>query len=79
MSMITATTWVPRGFAAPFPKKYDVQEDEYDRIAELARLKLEDAKEDLEEAEEAETQSGKGKEQEKGESSNGATGVKSQG
>lgn len=50
MSMITATTWVPRGFAAPFPSKYNFDEDEYDRISKLANLQLEDAKEDLEEA-----------------------------
>ena len=41
MSMITATTWVPRGYAAEFPTKY----------AKLAKLQLEDAKEDLESAE----------------------------
>lgn len=50
MSMITATTWVPRGFAAPFPSKYVFDEDEYERISQLAKLQLEDAKEDLEEA-----------------------------
>jgi periodic tryptophan protein 1 len=50
MSMITATTWVPRGFAAPMPTKYQFDEDEYDRISKLANLQLEDAKEDLEEA-----------------------------
>ena len=50
MSMITATTWVPRGFAAPFPTKYTFDEEEYNRIAELAKLQLEDAKEDLDEA-----------------------------
>ncbi|KAF2467571.1 WD40 repeat-like protein [Lindgomyces ingoldianus] len=50
MSMITATTWVPRGFAAPFPSKYVFDEDEYDRISKLAKLQLDDAKEDLEEA-----------------------------
>jgi periodic tryptophan protein 1 len=48
--MITATTWVPRGFAAPFPSRYQFDEDEYDRISKLANLQLEDAKEDLEEA-----------------------------
>lgn len=48
--MITATTWVPRGFAAPFPSKYQFDEDEYDRISKLANLQLEDAKEELEEA-----------------------------
>ena len=52
MSMITATTWVPRGFAAPFPSKYVFDEDEYDRISKLAKLQLDDAKEELEEAQE---------------------------
>jgi hypothetical protein len=50
MSMITATTWVPRGFAAPFPSRYQFDEDEYERISKLANLQLEDAKEELEEA-----------------------------
>lgn len=50
MSMITATTWVPRGFAAPFPSRYQFDEDEYDRISKLANLQLEDAKDELEEA-----------------------------
>ena len=52
MSMITATTWVPRGFAAPFPTKYEFDDDEYERISKLAKLQLDDAKEDLEEAQE---------------------------
>ena len=47
MSIITTTLWVPRGFAAPFPKKYDLNEDEFERIAELAKLQLEQANEDL--------------------------------
>jgi len=49
MSMITATAWVPRGFAAPFPTKYTFDE-EFKRISELAKLQLEDAKDDLKEA-----------------------------
>ncbi|KAF2674483.1 WD40 repeat-like protein [Microthyrium microscopicum] len=53
MSMITATGWVPRGFAAAFPTKYVFDDDEYGRIAKLAKLQLEDAEEDLEEAKEA--------------------------
>jgi len=56
MSMITSTTWVPRGFAAPFPTKYTFDEEEFERIAGLAKLQLEDAEEDLQEAEEAEGQ-----------------------
>ncbi|KZF26036.1 WD40 repeat-like protein [Xylona heveae TC161] len=50
MSMITATTWVPRGFAAPFPTKYDFNEEEFERISKLAKLQLDDAKDDLKEA-----------------------------
>lgn len=48
--MITASLWVPRGAAAAFPEKYDVDEDELARISKLAKLQLEDAKEDLSEA-----------------------------
>ncbi|KAL8803912.1 MAG: hypothetical protein Q9182_002879 [Xanthomendoza sp. 2 TL-2023] len=48
MSMITASTWVPRGAAATFPTKYDVDENELARISKLAKLQLQDAEEDLE-------------------------------
>jgi periodic tryptophan protein 1 len=50
MSMITATCWVPRGHAAAFPTKYVFDDEEYGRIAKLAKLQLEDAEEDLAEA-----------------------------
>lgn len=50
MSMITASLWVPRGAAAAFPEKYDINEDELARISKLAKLQLEDAKEDLDDA-----------------------------
>ncbi|KAI9764563.1 MAG: hypothetical protein M1840_008389 [Geoglossum simile] len=50
MSMITATAWVPRGFAAPFPTKYEFNEAEFERISSLAKLQLEEAKEGLEDA-----------------------------
>ncbi|KAI1143373.1 WD40 repeat-like protein [Hypoxylon sp. FL0543] len=53
-SMITTATWVPRGFAAPFPAKYNFDEDEFERIANLAKLQLDDANEELEEAQEEE-------------------------
>ncbi|KEY72558.1 hypothetical protein S7711_05629 [Stachybotrys chartarum IBT 7711] len=58
MSMITAAQWVPRGFAAPYPKKYELDEAEYGRIAELAKLQLDDAEEDLKEAQEDEASPG---------------------
>lgn len=47
MSMTLATTWVRRGVAAQFPTKYQVDEAELSRISKLARLQLEDAQEDL--------------------------------
>lgn len=50
MSMITATAWVPRGFAAPFPTKYAFTDQEFERIQKLARLQLDDAREDLADA-----------------------------
>lgn len=53
-SMITTSTWVPRGFAAPFPSKYNFDEEEFERIASLAKLKLDDANDDLEEAQSGE-------------------------
>ncbi|PHH87087.1 hypothetical protein CDD83_9328 [Cordyceps sp. RAO-2017] len=56
MSMITAASWVPRGFAAPFPQKYTLDEAEFERIAALAKLQLDDAEEELREAEEEEAQ-----------------------
>ncbi|MCJ1306555.1 hypothetical protein MMC25_000198 [Agyrium rufum] len=48
MSMITATAWVPRGFAARHPTKYDIDETELARISKLAKLQLDDAKVELE-------------------------------
>lgn len=61
MSMITAAQWVPRGFAAPFPQKYTLDETEYERIAGLAKLQLDDAEEDLKEAQEAGEETSNGK------------------
>lgn len=58
-SMITTSTWVPRGFAAPFPSKYNFNEEEFERIASLAKLKLDDANDDLEEAQAGEGSAGK--------------------
>lgn len=50
MSMITASAWVPRGSAAAYPTKYDVDEHELARISKLAKLQLEDAQDDLDDA-----------------------------
>ncbi|KAL4884373.1 WD40-repeat-containing domain protein [Aspergillus karnatakaensis] len=51
-SMITTSAWVRRGVAAQFPTKYDIDEKEMERISKLARMQLEDAREDLSAAQE---------------------------
>ncbi|KAK6510132.1 hypothetical protein TWF481_004846 [Arthrobotrys musiformis] len=56
--MITSTAWIPRGFAAEFPARKTLDEDEFSRIAEIAKLKLDDAEDDLAEARAAETDGG---------------------
>ncbi|KAK0269391.1 rRNA-processing protein [Friedmanniomyces endolithicus] len=53
MSMITATAWVPRGRASQHPARYEFDEEEYGRISKLAKLELDDANEDLEDARQA--------------------------
>lgn len=63
--MITSATWVPRGFAAPFPQKYAFDEAEFERIAELAKLQLDDAEDDLKEAQDAEGAKAAGASEEK--------------
>lgn len=65
MSMITALGWVARGKAAQFPTKYVLDDDELGRISELAKLQLEDAQEDLDEArakEDKDSETGEGTE-----------------
>lgn len=54
MSMITASAWVRRGVAAQFPTKYEIDEEEMNRISKLARMQLEEAQGDLKAAQEAE-------------------------
>lgn len=45
--MISAAQWVPRGIAAEFPAKEEIDEAEMNRIAEQAKLEVDDAKIDL--------------------------------
>ncbi|KAG1086784.1 hypothetical protein G6F42_020855 [Rhizopus arrhizus] len=49
--MISAIQWIRKGAAAQHPKKYDLNDEEYSRISQLAADQLEDAKKDLKEAE----------------------------
>lgn len=50
--MISATSWVPRGFASEFPEQYELNDEEMERIEAMSKLNLGEAKADLEEAEE---------------------------
>lgn len=70
-SMITTSTWVPRGFAAPFPSKYNFDEEEFERIASLAKLKLDDANDDLEDAQAGEGSADKDESKDAGEDEKG--------
>lgn len=45
--MISSSAWVPRGFASEFPEQYELNDEEMDRINEMAKLKLTDAQEGL--------------------------------
>lgn len=49
--MLSATTWVPRGFAAEFPEKYELDDDEMERITAMAKLQLGENDEDEEDEE----------------------------
>ncbi|EAW23488.1 rRNA-processing protein PWP1 [Aspergillus fischeri NRRL 181] len=57
-SMITTTAWVRRGVAAQFPTKYEIDEEEMNRISKLARMQLEEAQGDLDAAREGKDQDG---------------------
>ncbi|ORX58302.1 WD40 repeat-like protein [Hesseltinella vesiculosa] len=49
--MISALQWIRQGVAAQHPQKYELNEEEYDRISKLATDQLEDAREELKAAE----------------------------
>ncbi|RAH50847.1 rRNA-processing protein PWP1 [Aspergillus brunneoviolaceus CBS 621.78] len=53
-SMITTAAWVRQGVAAQFPTKYEINEEEMDRISKLAKMQLEEAQGDLKAAQEDE-------------------------
>ncbi|EGV62409.1 rRNA-processing protein [Yamadazyma tenuis] len=40
--MLSASTWVPRGYAAEFPEKYELDDEEMERITAMAKLQLGD-------------------------------------
>jgi periodic tryptophan protein 1 len=47
-SLISSISWIPRGAAAQNPQKYTVDEQELERIGQLAKGQLEGARIELE-------------------------------
>lgn len=52
ISLISSVLWVPRGASAQHPRKFDLSDPaEFERIERLGKIKLEDARRELEELE----------------------------
>jgi hypothetical protein len=51
--MISAVSWVPQGSAKATPERYELDEEEYQRICEMAQEQIDDAKADMEDAQNA--------------------------
>lgn len=63
-TLISSLVWVKRGVAAENPQKYAVDEKELQRVSELARVELEDARVELERVNALAKEMGKGIEDE---------------
>ncbi|KAG7895582.1 hypothetical protein KL935_000480 [Ogataea polymorpha] len=50
--MISASCWVPRGYASEFPEKYELTDEEMNRIEQMANLQISEAQAGLDETEE---------------------------
>lgn len=61
-NLISCVAWVKRGVAAQHPHKYVLDENELGRVSALARIELEDARQELERAHKAAIKMGKGAE-----------------
>ena len=52
LSLISSVLWVPRGASAQHPRRYDLSDPaELERVERLGKIKLEDARRELEELE----------------------------
>ncbi|KAL5526494.1 PWP1 [Sanghuangporus sanghuang] len=58
-SLISSVSWVKRGIAAQHPAKYNLDELELERVSALARIEIEDARVELERAQEAAKEMGR--------------------
>ncbi|KAL1949629.1 hypothetical protein VTO73DRAFT_8510 [Trametes versicolor] len=61
-NLISSVAWVRRGIAAQHPIKYTLDDQELERVSALARVELEDARKELEQAHKAAISMGKGAE-----------------
>lgn len=50
-TMISSSAWVPRGFAAEFPSKYEMDDEEMEKLSAMAALQIADAQEQMQEEE----------------------------
>lgn len=53
-SLITSVAWTPRGSALPQPRKYALTDEELQRVSKLASVQLDEAKMQLEAAQQME-------------------------
>jgi len=70
-NLISAVSWVRRGVAAKTPEKYVLDNKELERVSALAKIELEDAREELERAHLAALSMGKGAEGEEADDAEG--------
>jgi hypothetical protein len=61
-NLISCVSWVRRGVSAQNPSKYVLDDKELERVSALARIKLDDARVELERAHEAAKSMGRGAE-----------------
>lgn len=51
MSVISATTWVPRGYASEYPIKYEFNDEELEHLSGMAKLQIKSTEEEMEDEE----------------------------
>lgn len=58
-NLISSVAWIKRGVSAQHPTKYDLDDQELERVSALARIELEDARVELQRAHDAAQTMGK--------------------
>lgn len=54
MSVISATAWVPRGYASEYPIKYEFNDEELEHLSGMAQLQIKSAEEEMDDEEDSE-------------------------